>query len=336
MREKIIPDKNFEESFYIKEEGEVGEYGVYPYNRPIRDYIRKGMVCIDKPMGPSSHEVVVWVRKILEVSKTGHTGTLDPRVTGVLPIMIEHGTKLVKYLQESDKEYVALMHLHADAKKDEIEKVMESFVGKIYQKPPLKSAVRKRLRIREIKEIEILEIDGRDVLFRVLCEAGTYIRKLCIDIGEVLGTGAHMQELRRTKTGIFDEEKSFTLHDLLDAYTFWKEEGEERYLREIIMPMEEAGKTMKKIVIKDTAVDAVCHGANLSAKGIHYIEKTIVEGDTVALFTLKNELVAIGKALVNADSMLKMKKGIVVKTLRVLMERGTYPSYWKGRAENQN
>ncbi|AKG92285.1 rRNA pseudouridine synthase, putative [Geoglobus ahangari] len=335
MRNRIIPRKNFEDVFYVKEEGEPGEHGIYPYNRPIRDYIRKGMVCIDKPMGPSSHEVVVWVRKILEVEKTGHTGTLDPRVTGVLPVMIEDGTKLVKYLQESDKEYVTLMHLHGDARKEDIERVMGKFVGKIYQRPPLKSAVKKRLRVREVKEIEILEIDGRDVLFRVLCEAGTYIRKLCVDIGEVLGTGAHMQELRRTRTGIFDESRAYTLHDLLDAYVFWKEDGEEKYLREIVMPMEEAAKTMKKVVVKDTAVDAICHGAPLTAKGIHYVEKTIEPGDVIALFTLKSELVAIARAKIGAEDMLKVRRGVVAETLRVIMERGTYPSYWKGRAEKQ-
>lgn len=336
MREKIIPEKNFEDIFLVKEEGEIGDHGVYPYNRPIKDYIMKGMVCIDKPMGPSSHEVVVWVRGILEVDKTGHTGTLDPRVTGVLPVMIEHGTKLVRYLQESDKEYIALMHLHGNARKENIERVMDGFVGRIYQRPPLKSAVKKRLRVREIREIEILEIDGRDVLFRVLCEAGTYIRKLCIDIGEILGTGAHMQELRRTRTGIFDESRAYSLHDLLDAYVLWKEDGEEKYIRQIVMPMEEAGKMVKKIVVKDTAVDAVCHGANLTARGIHYIERTINDGDVIALFTLKNELVAIARALTNAEAMVNMKKGVVAKTLRVVMERGTYPQYWKGKTESQN
>jgi len=329
MRREIIKKKNFEDIFLIKEEGYPSEFGTYPYNREMREYITKGMVCIDKPMGPSSHEIVVWVRKILEVNKTGHTGTLDPRVTGVLPIMIEHTTKLVKYLQESDKEYVALMHLHGDVKKDRIEKVMEEFVGRIYQRPPLKSAVKKRLRIREVKNIEILEIDGRNVLFRVACEAGTYIRKLCVDIGEVLGVGAHMQELRRIRTGEFDESKAFTLHDLLDAYIFWKEEDEEKYLREIIMPMEEVAKSMKKIIIKDTAVDAICHGAPLTATGIHYIEKTIKRGDIITLFTLKSELVAIVRSHMDAEEILRAKRGIVAETLRVIMERGTYPSYWK-------
>jgi len=322
--------KDFEERFYVKEEGETDErYGCNPFKRPMEEYIRKGFVCIDKPMGPSSHEVVVWVRRILEVEKTGHTGTLDPRVTGVLPIMIEQATKLVQILQGSEKEYVCLMRLHGDVRREDIERVMKMFEGKIYQRPPLKSAVKKRLRIREVKKIEILEIDGRDVLFKVTTEAGTYIRKLCTDIGEVLGCGAHMQELRRTRTGIFTEDMSYTLQDLLDAYVFWKEEGEEKYLRQIIKPMELAIADIPKVIVKDTAVDAICHGADLTARGICYIEKTVKKGRRVAIFTLKGELVALGVATMDAEEMLRAKKGVVVDVTRVIMERGVYPRAWK-------
>ncbi len=330
LTKDITKEKDFEERFYVKEEGSTDEsYGCYPFNRPMEEYIRKGFVVIDKPMGPSSHEVVVWVRRILNVQKTGHTGTLDPRVTGVLPIMIEDATKLVRILQGSEKEYVCLMRLHGDVRREEVERVLKLFEGKIYQRPPLKSAVKKRLRVRTIYKIEILEIEGRDVLFKVTTEAGTYIRKLCTDIGEVLGCGAHMQELRRTRTGIFDESICYTLHDLLDAYVMWREEGEEKYLRQIIKPMELAVINVPKIVIKDTAVDAICHGADLTAKGVLYIEKTVKKDGLVAIFTLKNELVALGKALMDAEDMLKVRSGIVVDVTRVIMERGTYPSFWK-------
>ncbi|WP_456469195.1 RNA-guided pseudouridylation complex pseudouridine synthase subunit Cbf5 [Archaeoglobus sp.] len=318
------------ENFYIRDDAITDEnYGCYPTKRPMEEYIKKGFVCIDKPMGPSSHEVVVWVRKILEVKKTGHAGTLDPRVTGVLPVFIETATKLVKFLQESSKEYICLMRLHGDKRREDIERVMKMFVGRIYQRPPLKSAVKKRLRIREVYEIEILEVEGRNVLFRVVTESGTYIRKLCRDIGEVLGTGAHMQELRRTRTGKFGEDMCYTLQDLLDAYIFWKEEGEERYLREIIKPMEMAVADIPKIVVKDTAVDAICHGANLSVRGVAYVEKTVKKGNTVAVFTLKNELVALGKAMMDAEDIFRLKKGVAVDVERVLMERGTYPKAWK-------
>ncbi len=332
LTKEITKEKNFEERFYVKEEGSTDEsYGCYPFNRPMEEYIRKGFVVIDKPMGPSSHEVVVWVRRILNVQKTGHTGTLDPRVTGVLPIMIEDATKLVRILQGSEKEYICLMRLHGDVRKEEVERVLKLFEGKIYQRPPLKSAVKKRLRVRTIYRIEVLEMDGRDILFKVTTEAGTYIRKLCTDVGEVLGCGAHMQELRRTRTGVFDETMCYTLHDLLDAYVFWKEEGEEKYLRQIIKPMELAVANVPKIVIKDTAVDAICHGADLTAKGVLYIEKTVKKDGLVAIFTLKNELVALGKALMDAEDMLKVRGGIVVDVTRVIMERGTYPSFWKKR-----
>lgn len=319
-------------NYYVIEEVQTSEeYGCPPNKRSVEEHIKKGFVCIDKPRGPSSHEVVVWVRNILNVKKTGHAGTLDPRVTGVLPVFIETATKLVKFLQESGKEYVCVMRLHGDVKEEEIRKVFRMFIGKIYQKPPLKSAVKKQLRIREIYSMQILEIEGRDILFKVSTESGTYIRKLCKDMGEVLGVGAHMQELRRTRTGEFVESESYTLQDLLDAYIFWKEEGEERYIREIIKPMEAAVSSIPKIVIKDTAVDAICHGANLSIKGVAMVEKNVKKDSTVAIFTAKGELVALGKALFSAEEMLELKKGIVVDVERVLMERGVYPSVWKSK-----
>jgi H/ACA ribonucleoprotein complex subunit 4 len=316
--------------FLKKEEAETDEnYGFYPYNRPIREYIRNGLVCIDKPSGPTSHEVVVWVRKILGVNKTGHAGTLDPKVTGVLPVLIENATKLVKFLQTSGKEYIALMRLHKDVDEKRVRSVFDLFKGRIYQRPPVKSAVRKRIRIREIYDSEIIEIDGRDILFRVRTEAGTYIRKLCTDIGEVIGCGAHMQELRRVGTGVFDENSCYTLQELHDAFRIYQEHGEEKYLREVIKPMETAVANLKKIVIKDTAVSAVCHGADLSARGVSYLQDGIKPKDTVAIFTLKNEIVAIGKSLVDSETMLKAKSGIVVETERVIMDRSVYPKSWK-------
>ncbi|MEM2726907.1 MAG: RNA-guided pseudouridylation complex pseudouridine synthase subunit Cbf5 [Archaeoglobaceae archaeon] len=318
------------ENFILIDEAETDDrYGCYPSKRSIEEHIKKGLVCIDKPMGPTSHEVVVWVRKILGVQKTGHAGTLDPRVTGVLPVFIETATKLVKFLQESGKEYVCLMRLHGDVADEKIREVFKMFTGKIFQKPPLKSAVKKQLRIREIYSMDILEISGRDILFRVSTESGTYIRKLCKDMGEVLGVGAHMQELRRTRTGNFTEKDCYTLQDLLDAFVFWKEDGEEKYLREVIKPMEVGVAEIPKIVIKDTAVDAICHGANLSIKGVAYIEKTVRESEKVAILTMKGELVALGKALMTAENMVELKKGFIVDVERVVMDRGVYPSVWK-------
>jgi H/ACA ribonucleoprotein complex subunit 4 len=305
------------------------EYGKKPGDREIREYIKYGIINLDKPSGPTSHEVVSWVKRILEVKKAGHGGTLDPKVTGILPIALEESTKVVQTLLPAGKEYVCLMRLHEEVKEEKLRQVFKEFEGKIYQRPPVKSAVKRKLRTREIYYIEIQEVDGRNVLFKVGCEAGTYIRKLCHDIGEVVGTGAHMVELRRTKSGSFQEKDVVTLHDVIDAYYFWKEEGNEEFLRKTIQPVEKAMEYLPKIVVRDGAVDALCHGADLAVPGICELDADINQGDTVALFTLKGELIGIGKAKMNTRNMLVEDTGIAVKTKRVLMKPGVYPRMWK-------
>ena len=180
-------------------------FGKRPMERSIEEHLSYGVINLDKPRGPTSHEVAAWVKGILKIKKAGHGGTLDPRVNGVLPITLEESTKIVKVLLNAGKEYVCAMRLHSDSSRHKIGEALSKFVGEIYQRPPVKSAVKRQLRTRRIYYINLLEVDNRDVLFKVGCEAGTYIRKLCHDIGEVLGLGAHMLELRRTKSGIFDE-----------------------------------------------------------------------------------------------------------------------------------
>ncbi len=306
-------------------------YGTEPENRPLDSYITNGVINLDKPSGPSSHQVSSWVKKILGVEKAGHSGTLDPAVTGVLPVAIENSTKILKTLLLATKEYVCLMSLHGDVSDEKLKEVLRYFHGKIYQKPPLKSAVKRRLRIKTIYYIDLIERDGRDVLFRVGCEAGTYIRKMCRDIGLVLGTGAHMQELRRTKAGPFDENSLVTLHDLKDAYEFYRDSGDESELRRYILPVESAVKHLKRIWINDGAVDALCHGADLNAPGICRMDSRIELSNIVAIFTLKNELVAIGSSLRSSSEIMDMRKGRVVDMERVIMPPSTYPRKWNLR-----
>ena len=179
------------------------------------------------------------------------------------------------------------------------------------------------MRQREIYYIEILEIDKRDIIFRVGCEAGTYIRKLIHDIGVKINTGAHMVELRRTKAGPFDESTLATLHDLIDAYQFWKEDKDDSNLRKIILPIENAVQQLPKIWVFDSTVDALCHGTELKLPGISKFETKINKGDTVAVMTLKNELVCLGISFMNSNQMLG-NKGIAVKTDKVFMINGTY------------
>ena len=307
------------------------DYGCDPYERPIEEHISKGVINLDKPSGPSSHEVDSWVKRILHVNKTGHGGTLDPKVTGVLPIGIDTATRVSQLLLPAGKEYVCLMTMHKEMPEDQVYEIFDQFTGKIYQTPPVKSAVKRELRVRTIYYATIYEIKGKDVLFRVGCEAGTYIRTFCHDIGEALGCGAHMAELRRTRAGPFNERNDdlVNLHDLTDAYHFWVEDGDESYLRNAIKPMEVAADHLPQIFIKDSAVEAICQGAKLAAGGISMLSKGIKRGDLVAIKSLKGELVASGIALASTEEIMNADSGLVVNTNKVFMQPGVYPMAWK-------
>ena len=307
------------------------DYGCDPYERPIEEHISKGVINLDKPSGPSSHEVDSWVKRILHVNKTGHGGTLDPKVTGVLPIGIDTATRVSQLLLPAGKEYVCLMTMHKEMPEDQVYEIFDQFTGKIYQTPPVKSAVKRELRVRTIYYATIYEIKGKDVLFRVGCEAGTYIRTLCHDIGEALGCGAHMAELRRTRAGPFNERNDdlVNLHDLTDAYHFWVEDGDESYLRNAIKPMEVAADHLPQIFIKDSAVEAICQGAKLAAGGISMLSKGIKRRDLVAIKSLKGELVASGIALASTEEIMNADSGLVVDTNKVFMQPGVYPMAWK-------
>lgn len=306
-------------------------YGCAPEARSIREHIERGVVNIDKPAGPTSHEVVAWIKDILKINKAAHTGTLDPKVTGVLPVLLGTATKLADTFV-ANKEYVCVMKLHREVEEDALRKISEEFVGRIYQRPPLKSAVKRRIRIRTVHYIEIKEVEGKNVLMKVGCEAGTYIRMLCHHIGLALGVGAHMSQLRRTKSFPFDEDNLTKLQDLKDAYVFY-EEGDESLLRKLIMPMEYTLGHLPCIIVKDSAVDAICRGADLNAPGISRIEKEINIGNRVVIYTLKGEAVSIGEAKMNSEDMFRAGKGICVETEKVFMKPGTYAKGWRSKAE---
>ncbi len=306
-------------------------------NLPIEYLLKNGVVVLDKPAGPTSHEVATWVRKILGVERVGHGGTLDPGVTGILPTGVGNATKAMQALLPAGKEYVCVLELHHKAPEEDIRRVIDEFEGKLYQKPPLRSSVKRVLRVREVYYNDILEIKGRLVLFRVGCQAGTYIRKLCFDIGEALGVGGHMRELRRTRVGSFREDEHMcSLYDLKDAFMFWKQDGDETELRKYLLPIEFGVGHLPVINIRDSAVDAVCHGANLAANGVVSLSSDLKKGDMVVLKTLKGEVVAIATSNDTSDRIAKAKSGIVAKSERVLMERGRYPSLWKKKPKDDS
>ncbi len=125
-------------------------YGKRPEERSVPELLQCGVVVVDKPKGPTSHQVAAWVRRILEVRKVGHGGTLDPKVTGVLPIAINDATKALRLLLLSGKEYIALMRLHGDVSDETLMNAVKKFTGKIYQVPPVRSSVKRRRRARRV------------------------------------------------------------------------------------------------------------------------------------------------------------------------------------------
>lgn len=245
-------------------------------------------------------------------------------MTGVLPIALGRATRIVQALLTAGKEYVGIMHLHKNIDETRLrETIKEQFIGKIKQIPPLKSAVKRQLRTRTVYYFEILEIEDKDVLFKVGAEAGTYIRKLIHDIGKSLGVGAHMAELRRTKAGPFDESTLFSLHELQDAYYFWKEESNEKFIRKVMQPIENGVQHLPKIWVFDTTVGSLCHGVDLKVPGISKLHSSINNDDNVAVMTLKEELVALGTAKMNSEEMMS-DKGLAVNIEKVFMKQGTY------------
>ena len=329
----------------------IPDAGYCPLNRPIKEHINYGMLNIDKPSNPSSHEVVSWLKRIVGADKTGHSGTLDPKVTGNLIVCINRATRLVKSQQNMPKEYIAVLKLHAtvDGGEKVVNDALQTLTGPIFQRPPIQSAVKRQLRIRTIYESKLLEYDeGRGlVVFSCKCEAGTYVRTLCVHLGLLLGVGAHMEELRRVATGnITEADNIVTLHDVLDACWLHKNKGQEWYIRQVISPCEALlaagidtamgiGKGMKgggykRIVVKDTAVNALCYGAKLMVQGVLRYDDNIGDDpkEVIVLITTKGEAIALAYASMTMGQLDHADFGIAAVLKRVIMDRNVYPRRW--------
>jgi len=306
------------------------DYGTYYDKRSYEQLLQYGLILLDKPPGPTSHETVAWLKRILKIPKAGHSGTLDPQVSGVLPMGLGDGTKALEVLLYGPKEYHAIGRLHSLPSPEKLKKVLEEFTGELYQKPPQRSAVLRQTRTRTIYELELLEQKERLMVLRVLCEAGTYIRKLIYDIGEILGPGATMIELRRTRVHQFNENsKLVTLHELANAYSFWIEKKDDSKLKELIMPIEHAFSEIKSVIIRDSAVDALCHGAQLAIPGVLEVSTDLKVDDLVAIYTQKGEIVALAKTLLSLEDIKENTKGYAFETKRIIMSPSTYPKQWR-------
>ncbi|QSG02340.1 RNA-guided pseudouridylation complex pseudouridine synthase subunit Cbf5 [Natranaeroarchaeum sulfidigenes] len=296
-----------------------------PAERSPAELLSFGVINLDKPPGPSAHQVTGDLRDAVgehvpEDAYAGewgaaHSGTLDPKVTGCLPVLLGDATRLAQVFLEGSKEYVAVLELHDDPPSD-IEAVVAEFEGRLYQKPPKKSAVSRRLRVREVYDLDLLEVRERQALLRIRCESGTYIRKLCHDIGLALGTGGHMGHLRRTATDPFDDTDLQTMHDLVDALAVL-DDGEEGPLRDVVSPAERALTHIPRVTIAHSAAQEVAEGAPVYAPGVidvDGVDENVTE-PLVACYTPDDAAVCLGRLVGDPDT----ERGTAVELERVLV-----------------
>lgn len=302
-----------------------------PGERSVEALLSFGVCNLDKPPGPTSHQVADWLKRLVNdafdagesdyaIDRVAHTGTLDPKVTGSLPALFGDATRLAQVFARSDKEYIAVLELQAPSPSD-FEATLAEFEGELYQKPPRKSAVRRQLRTRRIHNLDLLELDGQQALLRVRCEAGTYIRKLCHDIGLALGTGAHMGALRRSATGQFDDSGLVTMEDFADALAFWVEDSDERWIRDLVAPAEEALRSLPRLIVAPSAAREIAEGAPVYAPGVIDAESAPLDGtepadgELIACFTPDGSAVCLGTLVGDPDA----ESGTVVELERVLV-----------------
>jgi H/ACA ribonucleoprotein complex subunit 4 len=287
--------------------------------KAVSELISRSVINVNKTSDCTSREVVKEIKNIFQLKRCGHAGTLDSRVSGVLVVALDAATKLMPVLMGLDKKYEGILYLHEDVEKKTLEKtISRHFIGEITQTPPVKSRVARRPRKRRIYNFEILKKDGKDVWFRTKVQAGTYIRKLCSDIGEKLGIRAHMKDLRRIKVSHFHVRDSHSLDEIKEAYYSWKR-GNEKHLRKILIPIEDAIPHVKRVYVKDSSINAICNGAPVRDSDTVKIDDEIKPKEIVGIFSLNKELMALGIAKISSVEMHK-GKGTLIRTDRIIQK----------------
>lgn len=247
------------------------------------------IILVDKPKGPASLEVVERACRALGVSKAGHAGTLDPNATGLLVIALGEARKAMPVLCGLDKEYEGVMLLHGDVAQESVKDALSSFRGRITQLPPVKSAVARKERQRTVHELQVTGIDGRRVGIRVLCEAGTYIRKIASDAGEKLSCGAHLAELRRTRVGPFSVKDAVALDAL--------EKNPGKIPAKAVMPLGEAlARTgLPKMTVTDESVEKIRKGSPVRKEFVTSVSGEPAPGDYVGVYDSTGRIICLGK-----------------------------------------
>ncbi|HTT73722.1 MAG TPA: RNA-guided pseudouridylation complex pseudouridine synthase subunit Cbf5 [Thermoplasmata archaeon] len=286
---------------------------------------------VDKPRGPSSHQVTAWVRDLLGVRVAGHAGTLDPNVSGLLWVGVGPALKLMPLVLEFPKRYVGAMTLHGPVDPADLARVVGEFTGPIYQTPPVRSAVKRERRVRTVHRLALVERDGPRLLLDLTADSGTYVRTLAVDLGEALGVGGHLEELRRVATGPFEERDAVRLDRLADA-VHARAAGDPASLLALLRPIDEVWREFPTVVVKDGAASAVAHGAGLAGGGIVSVSRGFSAGARVALVTRGGELLATGIARRDAAAIRKGEHGWVVDATRVFADPARFPATWRRAA----
>jgi H/ACA ribonucleoprotein complex subunit 4 len=223
------------------------------------------------------------------------------------------------------KRYIAAVALHGDAPERSVALVLGEFQAPIYQTPPVRSAVRRERRIRTIHRLELLEREGPLLLLDVTADSGTYVRTLAVDLGEALGTGAHLAELRRVATGPFREDRAISLRTLADAVARARS-GDGGPLVGELHPLDQVWREFPPVIVKDSAVGAIAHGADLAPGGILAMPRPFARGANVVLVTRRGVLVALGVALRGSDEIPRARHGWVVDATRVFVNPADSPA----------
>ncbi len=250
--------------------------------KTIKELLEFSIINLDKPSGPTSFQVSQYVKNLLEINKTSHFGTLDPMVSGVLPVALGRACRLNEWFMHRDKEYTGIMRLHDEVPDELLKEKIKQFIGKITQVPPVKSRVKRAERLREVKTFEIIEKNRKDILFKTKVQAGTYIRKLIHDIGKEIG-GAHMLELRRIKAGMFDENKSVNLYEFDRAVEEYRK-GNEELLIKILIPADKAiQEVLPRTNVVKISVSGLLRGKPLMMKDLD--KKNLPSEDSFIIFS---------------------------------------------------
>ncbi len=305
-------------------------HGAPVWHRSLEERLDAGLILIDKPAGPTSHQVAAWAKEILGIDHLAHGGTLDPFATGLLTLMTGRARRLTSQVLSHDKEYVGVLKVGGEANMAALEDAIHSLRGEIYNVPPSESAVKVQVRTRRIRAFEILDTNERLAAIRVACDAGTYVRTLARDLGLMIDCPIQLVELRRTRSGRFTEENCVPMEDLVDAVYLWKQQGDASAMLRLVSPIDVLMDGRSGLILKDGAVSAVSHGAPLTRPGIQAIQGEFEAEDEIVLWSMKGEVVAIANSSRSTSEIPQIKVGEVAKPSLVLLPADIYPRQWRG------